>query len=246
MRVPAVCGPWQAGWMSNGIATFKELCLDTHPAEGQDITALGRFWAFATGCEYVRGDVQYPGDVVGAAEGMGIAICPVPEAKTVKHRVHVDVVTDDLEALIAAGATVLRAQDDEIRWTVMADPEGGEFCAFVRDPAKLADYRAMEIVVDSADAPAIGQWWADVFGVPLHHEEGKTEVWLEGVPGLPMESLLFDDDIPEPKTVKNRWHWDVYGEVDDFLARGATLLWEMPRWTVLADPEGNEFCVFAR
>jgi predicted enzyme related to lactoylglutathione lyase len=33
----------------------------------------------------------------------------------------------DLEA---AGATVLREQDGEIRWTVMADPEGNEFCVF--------------------------------------------------------------------------------------------------------------------
>jgi len=50
--------------------------------------------------------------------------------------------------------------------------------------------------------------------------------------------------------VKNRMHWDLYGDVDDFLAAGARKLWEVPgrtrpiAWTVLADPEGNEFCVF--
>ena len=60
---------------------------------------------------------------------------------------------------------------------------------------------------------------------------------------MPFESLLFDP-VPEPKTVKNRIHWDVYGDVDDFIAAGATVLAEQPRWTVLADPEGNEFCVF--
>jgi hypothetical protein len=43
----------------------------------------------------------------------------------------------------------------------------------------------------------------------------------------------------------------VYGDPQDFLAVGATKLWEVPgrtrpiAWTVLADPEGNEFCVFA-
>ena len=36
----------------------------------------------------------------------------------------------DADDLVAAGAVVLRAQDDEIRWTVMADPEGNEFCVF--------------------------------------------------------------------------------------------------------------------
>jgi hypothetical protein len=36
----------------------------------------------------------------------------------------------------------------------------------------------------------------------------------------------------------------VYGDAVELEARGATRLWTMPRWTVLADPEGNEFCVF--
>jgi hypothetical protein len=58
--------------------------------------------------------------------------------------------------------------------------------------------------------------------------------------------LTFDFvPVPEPKTVKNRVHWDVYGEVVDFEDAGATVLWEMPKWTTMADPEGNEFCVFA-
>lgn len=56
----------------------------------------------------------------------------VPEPKTVKNRVHWDVVLEDatVEDLVAAGATVLRRPDDEVRWTVLADPEGNEFCAF--------------------------------------------------------------------------------------------------------------------
>jgi hypothetical protein len=51
--------------------------------------------------------------------------------------------------------------------------------------------------------------------------------------------------VPEPKTVKNRVHWDVYGTVEEFLDRGATRLWDTPGWVTLADPEGNEFCVFS-
>jgi hypothetical protein len=55
----------------------------------------------------------------------------VPEPKTVKNRVHVDVTTDDLESLVAHGATVLRAKGDGgLGWTVLADPAGNEFCAF--------------------------------------------------------------------------------------------------------------------
>ena len=50
--------------------------------------------------------------------------------------------------------------------------------------------------------------------------------------------------VPEPRTEPNRVHWDVQGHAPDLLARGATHLWDQPHWTVLADPEGNEFCVF--
>ncbi len=51
-------------------------------------------------------------------------------------------------------------------------------------------------------------------------------------------------EVPEPKTVKNRMHLDVVGDAAQIVARGATVVAEQPRWTVLADPEGNEFCVF--
>jgi hypothetical protein len=226
--------------MGTGAARFKELSLDTS-GSGEE---AGRFWAAATGCDYVSaGDPDYAGDVVGAEEGMGIAICPVPEPKTAKNRVHLDLHTDSVETLVALGATVLPEQNDEDRWTVLADPEGNELCAFVRGPDEVPAYKVYEMVVDSVDPEAIGRWWADVFGVQLQHQDGKPWTWLEDVPGLTMGAWVFNP-VPEPKTVKNRLHWDVYGDVADFEARGAARLWAMPRWTVLADPEGNEFCVF--
>ncbi|GAA4725001.1 VOC family protein [Nocardioides endophyticus] len=55
----------------------------------------------------------------------------VPEPKTVKNRIHWDVATTDLGLLTAYGAQVLRSPDDEVVWTVLADPDGNEFCAFV-------------------------------------------------------------------------------------------------------------------
>jgi len=219
------------------VTTFKELCLDTSGG-GQE---LGRFWARATGCEFAPGrSAQDPGDVVGTEEGMGIAMCPVPEPKTVKHRVHLDVHTDAVESLLAWGATRAEGYDETDRWTVLLDPEGGELCAFVRD--EVPAYRTYELSVDSADPARIAGWWGEVFGVPVRNE-GEPWSWIGGVPGMPFESMVFAP-VPEPKTVKNRLHWDVYGDAEDLVARGATPLWEMPRWRVLADPEGNEFCVF--
>ena len=218
---------------------FKELCLDS----ARDDDVLGRFWAAATGCDFRAGRAPGDlGDVIGTEEGMGIAICPVPETKTVKHRVHLDVYAASVESVIAMGATVAPDQDPKDDWTVLLDPEGGELCVFVRNPLP-APYRTFEVNVDSVDAASIAAWWGELFGVPVVDQHGYPT--LSGVPGMPFEMFLFDDSVPEPKTVKNRLHWDVYGDVGDVLEHGATLLRELPEWTVLADPEGNEFCVFA-
>ena len=50
--------------------------------------------------------------------------------------------------------------------------------------------------------------------------------------------------VAEPKRVKNRVHVDVHGGVEELAARGATIVERHERWTVMADPEGNEFCAF--
>ena len=99
--------------------------------------------------------------------------------------------------------------------------------------------------MDSADPAAIATWWADRFGVAVEHgtdSDGEAFSALTGAPGPPF-ALVFGR-VPEPKTVKNRLHWDVRGDVDELLAAGARLL-RTPDddidWDVLADPEGNEF-----
>jgi hypothetical protein len=123
-------------------ARFKDLCLDA-----TDHHALADWWCAAMG--YARKDTLDDGtprdpswplpiqDPTGA--GPLIWIVPVPEAKTVKNRMHIDVF-GNTDALLAAGATLLRAktvrpesepeQDDDIDWDVLADPEGNEFCVF--------------------------------------------------------------------------------------------------------------------
>jgi hypothetical protein len=57
--------------------------------------------------------------------------------------------------------------------------------------------------------------------------------------------VFFLQEVPEPKTVKNRMHVDVrlrdQAHLDELLQLGATVLSEHDGWRVLADPEGNEF-----
>jgi hypothetical protein len=212
-------------------AAYKDLCLDA-----RDPVGLGRFWAAALGLEVVALD---DGDVVlrGPSPQHSVWINAVPEPKTVKNRMHLDVHASSVGDLLALGATVVQ---EFPRWTVMTDPEGGEFCAFVREQPPA--YRLYEVVLDAADHRAVGRWWADLLDGRLV-DEGKDFVSIADIPGVPFEYLDVGW-VPEPKAAKNRVHLDVAGDVDEIVARGATLLAELPRWNVLADIEGNEFCVF--
>jgi Glyoxalase-like domain len=214
-------------------AAYKDLCLDA-----VDPLRLGRFWAAVLGLELADAG---EGDAVlrGPSPQHTVWVNRVPEPKTVKNRMHLDVHTGPVDELLALGATVV---EQFPHWTVMADPEGGEFCAFVRDEPP-AD-RLYEVGLDAADARRVGRWWADLLD-GRYVDEGKEFVWIADIPGAPFESLDVAP-VPEPKSAKNRVHLDVVGDTAKIVARGATLLAELPRWSVLADIEGNEFCVFPR
>ncbi|MBK3627192.1 VOC family protein [Streptomyces asoensis] len=105
-----------------------------------------------------------------------------------------------------------------------------------------------QVIVDSADPVALGRWWAAALGwvvVADSPEEYEIRPRRDRLPGL-----LFVP-VPEAKTVKNRLHLDFRpddrdAEVARLLSLGARRAdvgqGEQP-WVVLADPEGNEFCV---
>jgi hypothetical protein len=58
--------------------------------------------------------------------------------------------------------------------------------------------------------------------------------------------VFFVQEVPEPRTVKNRMHVDIRlrdgAHLEELLQLGATVIAEYDGWRVLADPEGNEFC----
>ncbi len=89
------------------------------------------WWADVLGAEVVHEEGWSGVANIPGAPFECFAFAAVPEPKTVKNRIHWDVTTRDLGLLTGDGATVLRPQDDEIGWTVLADPEGNEFCAFL-------------------------------------------------------------------------------------------------------------------
>lgn len=101
--------------------------------DAQDPQRVAAWWAEAIG-----GRLHEDGDAVDTIPGAPfeyLVFQQVSEPKTVKNRIHWDVDTDDVRLLVEHGATVLREPDDDIKWTVLADPEGNEFCAFVRPEA---------------------------------------------------------------------------------------------------------------
>jgi len=111
--------------------------------------------------------------------------------------------------------------------------------------------RFTELVVACADPKSIGQFWSHVLAWPIT-EEDDDSAYLEDPEGR-VPALLFLR-VPEGKTVKNRLHIDVnprgttqQEEVERVLALGARRIdiGQAPdvSWVVLADPEGNEFCI---
>jgi hypothetical protein len=109
-------------------ARFKDLCFDAN-----DHQRLADWWCRALGYERIWVDDRPAAAPVPIADpgerGPLIWINPVPETKTVKNRVHVDLFGDSDE-LVVLGATLVRRRDDERDWDVLADPEGNEFCVF--------------------------------------------------------------------------------------------------------------------
>jgi catechol 2,3-dioxygenase-like lactoylglutathione lyase family enzyme len=225
-----------------GIARYKDLCIDA-----DDSATLGRFYAAALGLRYEAlpdGDARLVGDDPAQA----VWVNTVPEPKSVKHRVHLDINAASADEVAALGAVMVEPAEELDRpWSVMRDPEGGELCVFERPADRLSSYRLHELVVDCADPRALAQWWAEVFGCRLDGREDKGWWWIQDVPGCPFGDWDFVP-VPEPKAAKNRVHWDVtVDRVADLTDAGATVLQEPGDgryWTVLADPEGNEFCAF--
>lgn len=108
------------------------------------------------------------------------------------------------------------------------------------------------VAIDCADAYGLARFWSGVTGRPMHPDDGpgdrETQVLLADGP------VLYFNQVPEAKTVKNRIHLCLRPEtsrdqeVDRLLGLGATFVADHRNpdgsgWAVLADPEGNEFCV---
>ncbi|AZM48626.1 glyoxalase [Streptomyces sp. WAC 06738] len=231
-----------------------------------DHPAVGRFWAEALGWEvqasgattYVApaGGLRWPHPAV-----LGIDVVPVPEPKTAaKNRVHLDLATlsaahqeELVDRLRALGAAPVDVGQAEVPWTVLADPEGNEFCVLeprdvYRDTGPVA-----AVVVDCADPRAMARFWGAATDWKVHEVSDEHGVLRAAAGTGPYLELL---RVPDPKTAPDRIHLDLLpypgddkeAEVARLRALGARDLdvgqGDAP-WTCLTDPEDHEFCVLA-
>ncbi len=139
-----------------------------------------------------------------------------------------------------------------------------------------------QVAFDCADPHALAGWWAETLGWVVEQPDPEfirrmiaegyateadtivrngTLEWRTGAairhpdgPATGRRKRIIFQLVPEPKTVKNRVHLDVWvgaehvrEQADRLVARGATFLHTASQgpheWVTLADPEGNEFCV---
>jgi predicted enzyme related to lactoylglutathione lyase len=114
--------------------------------------------------------------------------------------------------------------------------------------------RWQSVCIDAHDAPAQARFWAEVLGWRITFEDAD-EIVLEPPAGSPEDGVVPDLlflRVPDDKTVKNRLHLDLRPEDQDQEVRRIEALGARRvsvgqgpdvTWVVLADPEGNEFCV---
>jgi hypothetical protein len=222
------------------VARYQDLCIDV-----ADARISGEYWSTMLGWRlemHDDGDAHLRDD----SGRIQVWLNVVPEPKSVKNRVHLDVNAESVQRALDAGATVYAEYP---RWTTLLDPDGQEHCVFPR--AEPVEKRAYELVWDCREGAQpshdLAAWWCEVVGGSVVDDELGFS-FIRDVPDCPWEFFDFGG-VPEPKTVKNRVHIDV--RTDDLgalIAHGATVLRAKGDgglgWTVMGDPAGNEFCAF--
>jgi predicted enzyme related to lactoylglutathione lyase len=233
--------------------------------DANDPSKLARFWAAALGWEIEEEDgeigvcpagYEYPDPTA-----LPVMFEPVPEAKAGKNRVHLDLATESADhqaALVARlhslGAEPADVGQGDVPWVVLADPEGHEFCVLEPRPVYRDTGPVAAVVVDSADPAALAGFWELASGWTRVRSNGSLASFRSPQNVGPYLEL---EKVAGAKTVKNRMHLDIAPHKDEDHAAAVKQLQEagaVPAdigqgddvsWVVLADPEGNEFCVLS-
>ena len=226
------------------------LCFDAN-----DPHRLARFWAGVLDREIADdGLMLLPTDDTG----FSIEFRPTKEQKAGPNQTHLHLTSTSLEdqqstvdrALRLGGRHLDIGQSPEDEHVVLADPEGNEFCVIEPDNNFLADCGFLgELACDGSQE--VGYFWSEALGWPLVWDQDQETAIQSPSGGT---KIAWGGPPVAPKTGKNRLHLDLappahgdqQGEVDRLVSLGATRIdigQGEVSWVVMADPDGNEFCV---
>lgn len=116
--------------------------------------------------------------------------------------------------------------------------------------------RVANVALDCDDVPKVAEFWSKALGRPIDVGASREFASIGGTDADRVEPAWYFNRVPEPKRAKNRVHIDLVdpdpNAVEELVRSGATvgskhrLAPGGHHWTVLQDPEGNEFCVAAK
>lgn len=223
-----------------------------------DPRGLGQFWAGVLGRDLA--DDPQDGVRLRPGDGTGFAIRfnPTRVPKSGPNQVHFDLTSQSLadqqetvsRALALGGRHIDIGQRPEEGHVVLADPEGNEFCVIGPGNHFLADCGFIGAL--SCDgSQQVGYFWSAALEWPLVWDQDEETAIQSPRGGT---KISWGGPPVNPKTVKNRLHFDIApaaggdqrAEVDRLTALGARRIdigQGEVSWVVMADPDGNEFCV---
>lgn len=216
---------------------------------------LASFWAGVLGWRPADdGAAVLPTD----GTGFRIRFLVDESEKTNQNQMHLDLTSASLEdqqqtvarALALGGRHVDVGQRPEEGHVVLADPEGNEFCVIAPGNAFLADCGFVGALACDG-SQQVGYFWSRALGWPLVWDQDQETAIRSPSSG---PKITWGGLPPTPRTAKNRLHFDLApsaqssqeAEVERLLSLGATRVdvgCSGSSRVVLADPDGNEFCL---
>jgi len=226
--------------------------------DANDPLRLARFWAGVLGWDI--GDESEGGFALLPSNDTGFRIefFSTQEQKAGQNQMHFDLTSTSLEdqqgtvarALALGARHINLGQRPEEGHVVLADPEDNEFCV-IEPGNKWLNGCGFLGELTCEGLQEVGYFWSEALGWPLvWDQDGETAI--RSPRGGP--KISWGGPPVSPKTGKNRLHFDIappahgdqQAEVERLVSLGATRIdigQGKVSWVIMADPDGNEFCV---
>ncbi|MFC6880695.1 MULTISPECIES: VOC family protein [Actinomadura] len=229
-------------------------------------SALGRFWADVLGWGMSSEgpgvtNLEPKGFVWPDPAAFYIDFVTVPDPETVKYRARLDLATTSeahhaelVARLKELGATPADVGQGDVAWTALTDPEGNLFGVLEPQEIYKDTGQIARVAVACSDPRAMARFWDEAIDWTLHEVTDERAVFRSPLGVGPYLEFV---RTPDAQIVWNRVHLDVLphtggdqaaevARLEGLGARFADVGQGDVSWKVMADPEGNEFCVLGR